>query len=198
MICKQISCCKSSPIFVTLKRDEKITMAKKASRKIKKPRKKTGEYYLKLTVLALVSSLVAFNAGNHFMKQQGPCANSQSCQSDLTQQIDNNATGTFEGHTITPPKIDLANALPNSVLGDSTNAGDKHIYVDLTTQKLYAYQGDTKFMETYISSGKWDPTPVGNFHIWEKLVATRMKGGSGADAYDLPNVPYVMYFYQDF
>ena len=25
-----------------------------------------------------------------------------------------------------------------------------------------------------------------------------MKGGSGADAYDLPNVPYVMYFYQDF
>ena len=25
-----------------------------------------------------------------------------------------------------------------------------------------------------------------------------MAGGSGADAYDLPNVPYVMYFYQDY
>ena len=25
-----------------------------------------------------------------------------------------------------------------------------------------------------------------------------MSGGSGTDAYDLPNVPYVMYFYHDF
>ena len=25
-----------------------------------------------------------------------------------------------------------------------------------------------------------------------------MAGGSGADAYNLPNVPYVMYFYQDY
>ncbi len=53
-------------------------------------------------------------------------------------------------------------------------------------------------MDTFIASGKWDPTPVGNFHIWEKLVSTTMAGGSGADAYNLPNVPYVMYFYQDY
>ncbi|MDE2026797.1 MAG: L,D-transpeptidase, partial [Patescibacteria group bacterium] len=39
---------------------------------------------------------------------------------------------------------------------------------------------------------------IGNFHVWEKLVATRMTGGEGADAYDLPNVPWVMYFYHDF
>ncbi|SRR6266568_272993 len=175
-------------------------MAKKASRKTKKisTKKKTGGYYLKLTVLSLASCLVVFVAGNHFVKAQSPCANSKTCQSDLTQQIDNNATGTFEGHAITPPKIDLAAALPTSVLGASTATGEKHIYVDLSTQKLYAYQGDSKIFETYISSGKWDPTPVGNFHIWEKLVATRMAGGSGPDAYDLPNVPYVMYFYQDF
>ena len=175
-------------------------MVKKASKKTKKvyAKRNSGERYLKLTALSIATCLVVFVTGNHFIKPHLPCANSKTCQTDLTQQIDNNASGTFEGHTITPPKIDLANALPQNVLGADIGSGNKHIYVDLSTQKLYAYQGNTKFMETYISSGKWDPSPVGNFHIWEKLVATRMAGGSGADAYDLPNVPYVMYFYEDF
>ena len=76
------------------------------------------------------------------IKQQLPCANSKTCQSDLSMHIDNNAKGTFDGQTIIPPKIDLATALPKQVLGASTPTGDKHIYVDLSTQKLYAYQGD--------------------------------------------------------
>src|SRR6266704_2605661 len=135
-------------------------MAKKASRKTTKVKQKNGGYYLRLTILSLTSCLVAFIVANNFIKPQIPCANSKTCHSDLTQQIDNNATGTFEGHKIIPPKIDLADALPKSVLGTSTEVGDKHIYVDLTTQKLYAFQGDTKYMETFISSGKWDPTPV--------------------------------------
>ena len=49
-------------------------------------------------------------------------------------------------------------------------------------------------MEAYIASGKWFPTPTGDFTIWTKLRATRMSGGQGADYYDLPNVPYVMFF----
>src|SRR5206468_6048083 len=50
-----------------------------------------------------------------------------------------------------------------------------------------------------ISSGKWHPTPTGDFHIWIWLRATRMTGGSQANGtfYDLPNVPYTMYFYND-
>jgi lipoprotein-anchoring transpeptidase ErfK/SrfK len=84
------------------------------------------------------------------------------------------------------------------VLGASVSAGEKHIYVDLSAQTLYAYEGNTQIMQTLISSGKWGPTPIGNFHIWEKLRATRMAGGEGADAYDLPNVPWTMYFYSDF
>jgi lipoprotein-anchoring transpeptidase ErfK/SrfK len=173
-------------------------MAKKSSRKSKKVKQKNGGYYLRMTIISLTSCLVVFTAGNYFIKPQIPCANSKTCQTDLTQQIDNNATGTYDGHTVVPPKIDLANALPQNVLGANTGSGDKHIYVDLSTQKLYAYDGNNLYFQTLISSGKWDPSPVGNFHIWEKLVATRMAGGSGADAYDLPNVPYVMYFYEDF
>src|SRR6185437_518959 len=97
-------------------------MAKKTTHKTKKVKikRKTGAYYLRLTVLSLTSCLVIFVAGNYFIKQQAPCANSQSCKSDLTQQIDNNAVGTFEGHKIVPPKIDLSDALRNNVLGEST------------------------------------------------------------------------------
>ena len=85
-----------------------------------------------------------------------------------------------------------------TVLAANASPENKHIYVDLAAQKLYAYDGDQIFMETLISSGRWGITPVGNFHIWEKLRATRMAGGEGASAYDLPNVPSVMYFYNDF
>lgn len=126
------------------------------------------------------------------------CANSLTCKSDLTQKIENNAVGIFEGRKVIPPKIALTDLSQTAVLGSSTVAGEKHIYVDLSTQTLYAYQGATQIFKTFISSGKWFPTPVGNFHIWEKLIATRMAGGEGASAYNLPNVPYVMYFYHDF
>ncbi|HZE86967.1 MAG TPA: L,D-transpeptidase [Methylomirabilota bacterium] len=130
--------------------------------------------------------------------QAVPCANSKSCVSDLSEKIENNATGTFAGRTVTAPTIDPNAKSTHLVLGDNTKREDKHIYVDLSTQTLYAYQGNNLFMKTLVATGKWGKTPVGNFHIWEKLVSTRMAGGEGADAYDLPNVPYVMYFYHDF
>ena len=104
----------------------------------------------------------------------------------------------FEGKKVFPPKVDASQEAGISVLGTSTATGEKHIFVDLTKQTLYAYQGTTLFLKTLVSTGKWGRTPTGNFHIWEKLIATRMAGGEGADAYDLPNVPYVMYFYHDF
>jgi len=175
---------------------KKKLQSKKRSHTIKR---KTGNQYLRLSVLAVVTAVVTFCVGSQLTKQPTVCANSGTCQTDLTEHIDNNATGTFQGTTILPPQIDLArdNNLP-SVLGANTPDGEKHIYVDLATQQLYAYQGNTQVMQTFIASGKWNPTPVGNFHIWEKLRATRMSGGEGADAYDLPNVPYVMYFFHDF
>lgn len=74
----------------------------------------------------------------------------------------------------------------------------KRIEVDLTNQKLYAFEGDRKVYEFVISSGKpWWATPTGVFRIWIKLRYTKMEGGSKAlgTYYYLPNVPYVMYFY---
>jgi len=75
----------------------------------------------------------------------------------------------------------------------------KRIEVDLTNQRLYAYEGDTLVYNFLISSGKWYKTPTGVFHIWIKLRYTRMTGGSKTlhTYYDLPNVPFTMYFYND-
>lgn len=126
-----------------------------------------------------------------------PCANSVSCTKDLSTKVENNTAGVFEGQKVMPPPIDLSAKTNNTVLGDSVAPGDKHIYVDLTTQTLYAYQGKTLVMKTLVSTGKWHPTPTGDFSIWIKLRATRMTGGEGDDAYDLPNVPYVMFFYNN-
>jgi lipoprotein-anchoring transpeptidase ErfK/SrfK len=75
---------------------------------------------------------------------------------------------------------------------------DKWVEVDLSEQKLMAWDGDKLFLETPVSTGlPWFPTPTGEFSVWAKLRATKMEGGSGRYYYNLPNVPYVMFFQND-
>ncbi len=124
------------------------------------------------------------------------CANSLSCKESLELSVENGTAGVFSGQAVTPPKVDLAKKEPaTKVLGEES--GEKRIYVDLSTQTLSAYQGDTLFMQVLVSTGKWGKTPTGDFTIWEKVRATKMSGGQGADYYYLPNVPYVMFFSND-
>lgn len=127
-----------------------------------------------------------------------PCANSISCKEKPKFEVEKNVTGIYNNQPVYVPNISLSkNENPNPILGLSTLVGEKHIYVDLSTQTLSAYEGDKLFMQTPISSGLWGKTPKGDFTIWAKFRATRMAGGSGADYYDLPNVPYVMFFSND-
>lgn len=127
-----------------------------------------------------------------------PCANSISCIKNLTGKYEPETKGVFLGKTIDLPGIALKEAAQtiSSILG--TASGDKkHIYVDLTTQTLTAYEENRQVLQVPVSTGKWGRTPTGNFRIWIKLRYTRMSGGQGADYYDLPNVPYVMFFYNN-
>lgn len=148
-------------------------------------------------IFALVAGILSFSTFFVLSQAKTPfCANSISCISNLSATVENKAVGIFGGRVITPPKIDLAmDALHTNILGETTAPGEKHIYVDLKNQALYAFQGQALVLKTLISSGKWFPTPPGEYHIWVKLRSTRMSGGQGNDAYDLPNVPYVMFFY---
>lgn len=114
---------------------------------------------------------------------------------DFKLQVENGVKGVFLGQEVMPPAIDLAQAEPEfQVLGEADPEAEKRIYVDLSTQTLSAYQGDSLFMRALVSTGKWGRTPTGEFTVWSKFRATRMSGGSGNDYYDLPNVPYTMFF----
>lgn len=80
------------------------------------------------------------------------------------------------------------------VLGE--NSEPKRIEIDLTNQRLYAFEGERMVYNFLVSTGKWGRTPTGVFRIWIKLRYSKMEGGSRAlrTYYYLPNVPYVMYF----
>jgi lipoprotein-anchoring transpeptidase ErfK/SrfK len=70
--------------------------------------------------------------------------------------------------------------------------GKKWIEVNLSEQTLTAWQGDVAVMHTSVSSGRANtPTVTGRFTIGKKYKAQRMTG----PGYDLPNVPWVMYFH---
>lgn len=118
------------------------------------------------------------------------------CCKEFGENYDpNETTGIFEGRSVAVPGIQFAK-VPQYVLG--IGSGEKWIEVDLSEQKLKAWEGDTLYLESLVSTGlPWWPTPVGEFTIWAKTRATKMEGGSGKYYYNLPNVPYVMFFQND-
>lgn len=70
--------------------------------------------------------------------------------------------------------------------------GYRYIEVNLTDQTLTAWQGDAAVLYTSVSTGTWaTPTVTGRFSVGTKYTAQRMTG----PGYDLPGVPWVMYFY---
>ena len=86
------------------------------------------------------------------------------------------------------------NTTPVTIASAPAGSG-KRFLVDLSEQMLYAYEGDTLVRSTLISSGRWPyPTVTGTYYIYLKYTAQRMRG----PGYDLPGVPYVMYFYQGY
>ena len=87
----------------------------------------------------------------------------------------------------------------NKILGDTTSSSNKRIEVNLTTQTLTAFENDQNVGCFLISSGKWGRTPVGTYYIWAKVKSQKMSGGVKelGTYYYLPNVPYIMFFYND-
>lgn len=72
---------------------------------------------------------------------------------------------------------------------------NKRIEVNLNEQMLTAYEGDTPVMTSRTATGYGSfQTPKGTFKIIRKRMSSRMIGGAGSDAYDLPGVPFPSYF----
>jgi len=73
--------------------------------------------------------------------------------------------------------------------------GVRWIEVNLSEQRVYAWEGDVMMNSFLVSTGTWaTPTVTGTFSIWNK---TRIQAMSGPGYY-LPDVPFVMYFYKDY
>ncbi|RJQ36331.1 hypothetical protein C4552_03525 [Candidatus Parcubacteria bacterium] len=84
------------------------------------------------------------------------------------------------------------------LLGDAVITTEKEIIVDLSEQKLYAYERDALIAEEYVSTGVPEaPTPRGPFRIYKKMPSRYMQGplpGISDQYFDLPGVPWNLYF----
>jgi lipoprotein-anchoring transpeptidase ErfK/SrfK len=97
------------------------------------------------------------------------------------------------------PQGALAEPLSSPSGAPTEQRAGKWIEIDLSSQTLIAWSGRTRMYTTRVSTGtnKY-PTVQGTFRVYTKLRSQRMRGGTGRDRYDLPNVPHVMYFYRDY
>lgn len=71
----------------------------------------------------------------------------------------------------------------------------QRIEINLTTQRLTAYEGDIQVLSAGVSTGKDKfETPVGTYAVYGKLLYDDMTGDLQGEEYDVRKVPYVMYF----
>ena len=97
--------------------------------------------------------------------------------------------------TPTPKPTKVPETYPSyikSVLPSGVYPNERWIDINLSTQRLYAYDGD-KLIKTFIVSTGLPSTPTvtGRFRIYVMYTSTLMSG----PGYYLPGVPWTMYFY---
>lgn len=74
-------------------------------------------------------------------------------------------------------------------------SSSRWIEIDLSEQRIRAWQGKKLVYSFRTSTGKRaTPTPVGSYRINSKYRTNRMRGRG----YDIPDVPYAMYFYRGY
>lgn len=173
------------------------------------------KFLLLLLLVALTLSSVYFRPFKRYLAytfnlDNDPtvsCCSEEEVLSSSGQFDEGESLAIFNDGIVTYPKTSLAqaNILPLSgetqVLGTtSENGSEKWIEVSLDEQKLRAWEGNQIAMEFPISSGKWSPTPKGDYRIWYKTRNQKMEGGSKelGTYYNLPNVPHNMFFYKGY
>jgi hypothetical protein len=170
-------------------------MPRKTKRKIASKSRFWSDIFtllLGLFTLLLTMFLISKISG----KPISVCGNSLSCLGDLSGKYVEGKTSMFMGHAVSEPTY-IAQDIPIPKVLGATSGGSKHIFVDLNTQTLRAYEGNSLIYTFSVATGKWHPTPTGDFRIWVKIRYAHMEGGEGADYYNLYNVPYTMFFYND-
>ena len=169
-------------------------------RKSKKQKNSNKLFLILLPLAVVIATGVLYFSSNKFLSEANcGCGNPDSEQAGRFQE--NEKIAIFNGNPVRYQMAELTpvkEALKKTVLGQATD--ERWIEIDLSEQKLYAHNGNKIDYEFLVSSGKWAPTPTGDFRIWIKLKYTKMEGGVKGTGtyYYLPNVPYTQYFYKGY
>lgn len=87
---------------------------------------------------------------------------------------------------------------PAEISANTVSTSSKKIIVDLSLQKIYAYEEDELKFEALVSTGiDGTRTPRGEFIVFRKLPSRYMQGpipGISTKEFDLPGVPWNLYF----
>lgn len=168
---------------------------------------------LLIFLLAIVGSFIYLYSRNQ-TQNPSPTKATQTLEEEFGEEIatssgdwkEENQSPVFDNQEIsTPPQKYEDNGIFQKikknfqVLGVNSSS-DKWIEVNLTEQKLYAWEGNQKVFEFLVSTGRDGyKTPTGEFTVWRKVKYQAYKGGSKerGDYYYLPNVPYSLFFYND-
>ncbi|MBM0740534.1 L,D-transpeptidase [Phormidium sp. CLA17] len=93
------------------------------------------------------------------------------------------------------PSFLLAQQTPIPQLKKLKQSEERWIEIDLSKQRLIAWEGNRPVYAVIVSTGKAStPTPTGVFSIQTRYRTTRMSG----DGYDIPSVPYAMFYHRGY
>lgn len=153
---------------------------------------------VKLIITLCLVGVVLLPGWKQFFSKQGKI-NPDTIQEDYDKNV---SWGIFNNQSVKIPKriVDEdVNILGENVIETNDSTSNKRIEVNLTKQMTYAFEGDRLIYSFVISSGTWNRTPTGEFTIWTKVRKQKMSGGSKelGTYYYLPNVQYVMFFYNN-
>ncbi|MDP3955503.1 MAG: L,D-transpeptidase [bacterium] len=156
-------------------------------------------FWLSLPFILLLGIGILYLSVEKFVLQDGcPC----NLVATTGEFIPGEEEASLYGEKVSPFLTSLPSPSPleQKVLGETSN-DEKWIEVDLSEQKVRAWEGNNLFLESLVSSGKpWTPTITGEFRVWSKFHYAKMSGGvKGTKSYYyLPNVPYIMFFKGDY
>jgi lipoprotein-anchoring transpeptidase ErfK/SrfK len=110
-----------------------------------------------------------------------------------------NSSRIYVGQALKIPGRSAATTASPSYSQSSAGGGSRWIDINLSTQRVTAFEGSRAVFSTAVSTGiSWYPTVTGRFSIYHRTPSQTMDGRRLGFNYVLPNVPYVMYFYRDY
>ncbi|MEK7111747.1 MAG: L,D-transpeptidase, partial [Patescibacteria group bacterium] len=129
--------------------------------------------FLAIALLLLIVAISSLSFTTKKVVRANVCG-----EANLSESFDPDAkVAIFEDKEVSVPALAVKDE-KIKVLG--TSDAERWIEVDISEQKLKAWEGNNLYLESLVSTGlPWWPTPTGEFRVWIKLRSTKMEGGSG-------------------